>query len=295
MPFWQIGSEGGFLPASVMLNDLLIGPAERADVIMDFTGMEGQTITLLNLGPDEPFGGGIPGIDFNPADPGTTGKVMRFVVGAVDPLNPDVTTVPANLALPAITPLDPALAVNTRRISLNEEESQTVFVAEDDLGNVFYDPTSITPFGPTEALLGTMNQDGFAIGLGWAAPTTENPGAGDMEVWEIHNFTADAHPIHIHLVQFQVVNREGLLLDAEGETVQPAVLTGAVRGPETWETGFKDTVIAYPGEVTRVVAQFTYPGLYVWHCHILEHEDNEMMRPYCVGDSLACQQHNGAI
>jgi FtsP/CotA-like multicopper oxidase with cupredoxin domain len=64
--------------------------------------------------------------------------------------------------------------------------------------------------------------------------------------------------------------------------------------PELWETGFKDTVIAYPGEVTRVRAQFPSEGLFVWHCHILEHEDNEMMRPYCVGNTAACQQHNEA-
>jgi FtsP/CotA-like multicopper oxidase with cupredoxin domain len=90
-----------------------------------------------------------------------------------------------------------------------------------------------------------------------------------IEVWELHNFTADAHPIHIHEVQFQVVDR------------QP--FDGAARPPEPYERGFKDTVIAYPGEITRVKALFDLPGLYVWHCHILEHEDNEMMRPYHVG------------
>jgi spore coat protein A, manganese oxidase len=86
----------------------------------------------------------------------------------------------------------------------------------------------------------------------------------------MHNFTADAHPIHIHLVQFQVVNRQPLH-------------RGSVRHPEPSETGFKDTVIAYPGQITRVKAHFDRPGRYVWHCHILEHEDNEMMRPYQVG------------
>jgi FtsP/CotA-like multicopper oxidase with cupredoxin domain len=117
--------------------------------------------------------------------------------------------------------------------------------------------------------------------------------AGDTEVWEIYNFTADAHPIHIHLVQFQVVDRQALATDAEGMATQPAILVGLPRPPEVWETGFKDTVIAYPGEVTRVRATFPLNGLFVWHCHILEHEDNEMMRPYCVGNSAACQQHNG--
>ncbi|HSB68025.1 MAG TPA: multicopper oxidase domain-containing protein [Candidatus Methylomirabilis sp.] len=99
---------------------------------------------------------------------------------------------------------------------------------------------------------------------------TENPALGATEVWELHNFTEDAHPIHVHLVQFQVVNRQPF----DGSPSRP---------PETWERGFKDTVIAYPGEVTRLKARFDIAGRFVWHCHILSHEDNEMMRPYKVG------------
>jgi FtsP/CotA-like multicopper oxidase with cupredoxin domain len=148
-------------------------------------------------------------------------------------------------------------------------------------------------FGPTEALLGTLNADGTSTPLMWSDATTENVSLGNTEVWEIYNFTADAHPIHIHLVQFQVVDRQGLATDVEGMATQPAQLVGVPRGPEVWETGYKDTVIAYPGEVTRVKATFPLDGLFVWHCHILEHEDNEMMRPYCVGNTPACQQHNG--
>jgi FtsP/CotA-like multicopper oxidase with cupredoxin domain len=91
----------------------------------------------------------------------------------------------------------------------------------------------------------------------------------------MYNFTEDAHPIHIHEVQFEVVNRE--VFDPEEDA------TGTVRMPEAWETGTKDTVIAYPDEITRVKALFDLPGLYVWHCHIVEHEDHEMMRPYAVG------------
>jgi bilirubin oxidase len=82
-------------------------------------------------------------------------------------------------------------------------------------------------------------------------------------MWAVHNFTADAHPIHVHQVQFQVVGR-----GADG-----------MAPPEPGETGFKDTVIAYPGEITRIRVQFTLAGRFVWHCHIVEHEDNEMMRP----------------
>ena len=113
-------------------------------------------------------------------------------------------------------------------------------------------------------------------------PITENPNVGDCEVWEFYNTTGDAHPMHVHEVLFQVVNREGLVLDGDDVAV-PIELDGVVAQPEAWEDGWKDTVIAYPGQVTRIRAQFTSPGQFVWHCHIVEHEDNEMMRPYRIG------------
>jgi spore coat protein A len=102
-------------------------------------------------------------------------------------------------------------------------------------------------------------------------------------VWELYNTTGDAHPMHVHEVTFEVVNREGLVLDENGDPVQPIELDGVITLAESWETGFKDTVIAYPGQVTRLRAHFTNPGQFVWHCHIVEHEDNEMMRPYRIG------------
>ena len=107
-------------------------------------------------------------------------------------------------------------------------------------------------------------------------PVTENPSANDTETWEIYNFTDDAHPIHIHEVFFQVVNRQGL----DRKTGDPIK---SPRPPEPTENGFKDTVITYPGEVTRVQMTFKNEGQFVWHCHIVEHEDNEMMRPYRIG------------
>jgi hypothetical protein len=120
-------------------------------------------------------------------------------------------------------------------------------------------------------------------------PVTENPAVGATEVWEFYNTTGDAHPMHIHEIVFEVVNREDLVLDANGEVVEPIQLSGAVTPPESWETGFKDTVTAYPGTVTRVKAQFNNPGTFVWHCHIVEHEDNEMMRPFRVGPAVPGQ------
>jgi FtsP/CotA-like multicopper oxidase with cupredoxin domain len=124
-------------------------------------------------------------------------------------------------------------------------------------------------------------------------PVTENPEVGATEVWEMYNTTGDAHPMHIHEVAFEVVNREGLVLDDNGDPVRPLQLDGTITPPEAWETGFKDTVIAYPGQVTRVRAQFTNPGQFVWHCHIVEHEDNEMMRPFRVGPSQPGQPAEG--
>ena len=109
----------------------------------------------------------------------------------------------------------------------------------------------------------------------WMAPVTENPALDTTEVWEIHNLTVDAQPIHIHLVHFQVVGRE-VIGDSKATSVAGS------NDPLPGETGFKDTVIAYPGEITRVISHFDVPGHFVWHCHIGEHEDNEMMRPYDV-------------
>jgi spore coat protein A len=281
-PFHQIGSDGGFLDAPVTLNQMLMGPAERADVIVDFTGVAPDTTIILeNHGPDEPFGGGEPPGDFDRADPSTTGQVMQF---RVVPLTaPDTSTPVQNLVLPVLA--KPGAVTTTRQVSLNEEESKTVRVVEDESGNIV--SACLNPeaeaFGPTAALLGTLNNNNTANPLLWSEPITENPGVGDVEMWEIYNFTADAHPIHIHLIQFLVVDRQPLATDAEGVSLQPAVIAGPARPPEVWERGPKDTVIAYPGEITRVKALFDKAGLFVWHCHILEHEDNEMMRPYHVG------------
>jgi FtsP/CotA-like multicopper oxidase with cupredoxin domain len=262
---WQIGNEGGFLSAPVNItaagNTLLMGLAERADVIVDFTNVPVGNYVLGNIGPDEPFGGGIPGVDFPVADPASTGQIMQFNV--VPALAPDPTTPPLFLQLPAITPL-PA-PITTRPLALLEEMS------------MHWD-------GPAAAMLGIIDNTGMAMHRMWMDPVTENPNVGDTEVWELYNFTADAHPMHVHEVVFEVVNREALVLDPlTGEPLQPVQLTGVQRPPEAWETGFKDTVIAYPGEVTRIRAQFNTPGQFVWHCHIVEHEDNEMMRPYRIG------------
>jgi len=277
---WQIGNEGGFLAAPVNItanhgNRLLMGLAERADIIVDFTNVPVGNYVLGNVGPDEPFGGGVPGVDFDPADPLSTGQVMEFRV--VPAVAPDPTTPPQFLLLPAITPLPPETV--SRPLALIEKMGMGYDVNGDPLE------------GPVEALLGTVGPDNIdpTVPAGvwterkWAEPVTEDPAVGATEVWEFYNTTGDAHPMHVHEVVFEVVNREGLVLDVNGDVVQPIQLDGNVTPPEPWETGFKDTVTAYPGTVTRIRAQFNVPGQYVWHCHIVEHEDNEMMRPFRIG------------
>ena len=273
---WQIGNETGFLAAPVNTNAnpphpsvadggkaaLLMGNAERADLIVDFTGVTGSSVQLLNLGPDAPFGG-FPIDPSDVADPVTTGQVMRFDMVAAT--SKDKSTPPEFLRLPAIDPLPSA--VRTRKLSLVELTSPF-------FGDV-----------PVETRLGTVDSSGNYNALKWMDAVTENPGVGDTEVWELYNTTIDAHPMHIHEVGFEVVNRQGITVypsNTELGTGQVAV-TGQARGPEPWERGRKDTVLCLPGEVTRVKATFAQPGQFVWHCHIVEHEDNEMMRPYRIG------------
>ncbi len=267
---WQIGNDGGFLVAPVDITShhnqrVLLGPAERADCIVDFSDVPAGDHVLGNLGPDEPFSGGAPGVDFATADAGTTGQVLQFRVvpaTAVDPSTP-----PQFLRLPAIAP-SPAAAV-TRRLALLEEMSM-----------YFTD-------SPSETLLGVVDGDPGAGPAEWTAhhwhePVTENPAVGVPEVWEFYNTNTDAHPMHIHEVLFEVVGRQDIFVDEGAQTVM-TVPGSSQTPPEPWETGFKDTVIAYPGQVTRVRMTFKTPGQFVWHCHIVEHEDNEMMRPLRVG------------
>lgn len=258
LTFWVIGAEGGFLTSPVEQGKLLMAPAERLDVIVDFTGLPvGTEIILLNLAPDEPFKGFNPdgsmtdgeGGSLEPADSETTGQVMKFVV--VPAKSKDASLPPQQLSLPAYRSL--SSHVRVRKVALGEADSEV-----------------LKDVGPSEGYLGTLDASGNIVRQMWADPVTENPGLGDTEIWEIHNFTADAHPIHIHEVMFEVINREKRD-------------SGAVRAPEPWESASKDTVIAYPGEITRLKAKFDIPGRYVWHCHIVEHEDNEMMRPLQVG------------
>ena len=114
----------------------------------------------------------------------------------------------------------------------------------------------------------------------WSAPVTENPILHTAEIWELVNLTDDSHPIHLHLVRFKILDRRAF--DTfEFMNLRTLRYTGPAQPPEAFESGWKDTARADPGMVTRILVPFEdYAGRYVWHCHILEHEDNEMMRPY---------------
>ncbi|HWE49217.1 MAG TPA: multicopper oxidase domain-containing protein [Bryobacteraceae bacterium] len=116
----------------------------------------------------------------------------------------------------------------------------------------------------------------------WHMPVTENPALDSTEIWSFINTTDDSHPIHLHMVRFQILDRrsfEPFIYLSTGEVRY----TDKALSPAPWEAGWKDTVRADPGMVTRIIVKFEgYAGRYVWHCHILEHEDNEMMRPYDV-------------
>jgi len=252
LPIWAIGSDGGFLPAPVALDSVRLGVAERYDVIVDFTKVPpGTALYLINEGPDEPFGDP----DFEPADPGTTGQVLKLVVTPLR--SPDRTVPPAQLHLPPVPRL--GAASRTRRLSLNEITSGTFADA------------------PIFSQLGLVNPDGTPHPLPWHADVTEHPARGATEIWEFRNFTEDGHPIHVHQVQFEVLDRRPF-----GGAENPRQIGDPVP-PESWEHGPKDTVISPPAMITRIKAHFDIPGRFVWHCHIVDHEDNEMMRPYQIG------------
>lgn len=271
LPMWQIGGDSSYLQNPVVVNDLLLAPGERADIILDFTGLEeGTSFYLANEGPDEPFSGGQfanrtnhftetqealweegPQADWVPADVVNSGVCMKFEVGPLK--SEDTSQLPHTLVLPAQEPEGRASIV--RKLALVENNSQWFEFGDQNLG-----------IGPMETVLGVVDENGQAVIRRWSDPITETPQVDVPEVWEFHNFTEDAHPIHIHETFQRLLDRESMQ-------------NGISRAPEANESGFKDTVIAYPNEITRVKVRFRNEGLFVWHCHVLEHEDHEMMRP----------------
>lgn len=280
MSFWVIGSDGGYLNTTpVQTSELLMAPAERYDIIVDFSNVEQNEVILKNIGPDEPFNGA----NTNVADPQTTGLVMKFKISEESIV--DETTPPEFLRLPTRTPI--GNIGPTRNLSIVEMDSNVINVLVDANGNYILSKhgkvkescsETAVPFGPTEALLGTFDvTTDKPVSLHWNDPITEKPVINVPEQWNIYNTTADVHPIHVHQVQFQVIGRQPF---TGGTSKSGSNL------PLPIESGIKDTIIAYPGEITSIKINFDITGLYVWHCHMLDHEDNELMRPLLVSANV---------
>lgn len=237
---YQIGTDGGLMEYPIGIKEIILSPAERADVIIDFTNLEGKRIIVTNDAP-APFPDG------DPAN--AVGTVMEFRVSL--PLtNIDTSVIPQYM--------EPFPKLSEQSVS--KERSLTLNDNMDQYGREFM-------------LLDNKQ---------WADPITENPKLGSTEIWELINLTDDSHPIHIHLIDFQIIDRRAF--DAERYKREKVIhYTGPPMPPEPQERGWKDTVRANPKQVTRIIMKFgPYTGLYVWHCHILEHEDYEMMRPFIV-------------
>jgi len=353
LPFIAIATDSGYLVNAVSTSNIIIGPGERYEVIVDFTGLPANTEIIMKNSARTPFPGGA-----KPTANGTD-TIMKFIVS--QPLSATPNTAIVNGTPIRRTPLEPILngfvapSVPPAAFTGNIVRQLTL--------NEVLGPTG----GPLELVVNNskynLNAPPDPIG-GCTTPLcreTELPAVGDTEVWEIINITADAHPMHTHLTSFQLLDRtpfqagqwitqyDAMLL-ANGKIpgggppnpYNVRNTDGAIGGnpaigpflqlnkrtlPLPYEKGWKDTVITYPGEVTRFVVRWapqdapvavtaatplctvptppgtlpttcvpqvgsnTYPfepgtlinGVgYVWHCHILDHEDNEMMRTYTV-------------
>ena len=350
---YQIATEGGFLPNWVELPNgipcpltdpdtvnpdgpfnLLLAPAERADVLIDFTGIAPNTSFILYNDAPAPFPGGDPRNDYFTGDPDfsptglnqggapstvagfgpNTRTIMKIVVGSgsngflltptklsdlstalkqnftggnsVTPQQDPLLYHGADYATPGPVPFDGSLlpaGTVTRNLTLNE-----------DFDN----------YGRLIQLEGTTTQNGLnnqglpTWGRGYLDNPTESPNVGALEVWNIYNLTGDTHPIHFHLVNVQIIQRAQFGFDANTGMPIFTPIPSTERPPDANEIGWKETVRMNPGEVTTVIMKFDLPKVpftvnpstrdningneYVWHCHILEHEEHDMMRPLVV-------------
>jgi FtsP/CotA-like multicopper oxidase with cupredoxin domain len=283
LDFWVIGSDQGLSSEAVMVKQLMFEPGSRYDVVVDFSQVPtGSRVIMENYLGDAPFGGDLPDLDPEVGDiffDRQTDRVMAFDVvpntGARDDFNPGAI---------AFGPTVGDTTAPKRKVALFEGKDE---------------------FGRLQPLLGALNAvTGEFDAIPWHMATTENPALNSTEEWEIYNFTGDAHPVHLHLVHFEVLGRRVMTFDADEDVNPQAILQhngswgmaprvsnvkvrGRVKlGPDDGfvENAPKDMVTALPGQVTRIKATFDKPGRYVWHCHILSHEDHEMMRVLHVGD-----------
>jgi FtsP/CotA-like multicopper oxidase with cupredoxin domain len=315
----QIGKDSGFLPAPVVLNNppqpveyvstsagdptngnvrrytLLLSPGERADIIVDFRGFEGSSIILYNDAP-APFPSGDIRNDYYPGAPNLsciggaatprpgegpdTRTVMRFDVdrsGAIREPDFNATLSGLSARLPrvyaATLPGTPATRVPPKVKTLDENF--------DEHGRL-------------------LQQLGSPDVSGYLSTPVDVVSQGETQVWQIYNLTGDTHPMHLHLVNVQIVRREAWRADSDGNPLLPLrPVPGSARPPDPNEAGWKETFRANPGEVTTIITTFDMPpgappsprlqasyGIrgaeYVWHCHILEHEEHDMMHALVV-------------
>jgi spore coat protein A len=334
---YQVGTEGGFLPAVAMHPNgipcpldlkadpsgntakqdgpfnLLLAPAERADVIIDFNGVPNGATFILYADAPAPFPGGDSRNDYFTGDPDqtTTGgapttlpghgpntrTLMKIVVtsGSGDSVGTStwLSNLNSKLKDNFLTGNQPALLFN------NGDPSAPDFPFNGVPNRMLTLNEDFDEFGRLIQTIGTIDSKGFnnqglpTWGLPYLADSTENPTAGSTEVWQIMNLTGDTHPIHFHLVNVQLIQRQ-----AFKGTPDKFSLVGKPMPPAANEIGWKETVRMNPGEITTVIMQFNLPNLpavmgnplsprtggheYVWHCHILEHEEHDMMRPLVV-------------
>ena len=264
-PFFQIGTDDGLLAAPVALNQVLIAPGERADIVVDFSKLAGKTVIMTNTAKG-PFPHGAPSF------PATTGQIMEFKV--TTPLNTSVPDAnpfarPLNAIAPPVT-----TGVPVRPLGL--------FEGVDSYGRLIQKLGSL-PLGSDPTKDPITPSDFMGPG---ASPTTvqliRNPDGSQSvtEVWQVYNVTKDTHPIHLHSTSFQIVSRQKFnwkVVDPATVAFVVTALTGKPTGPDANENGWKDTARMNPGEVTTILVKFDLPGKFVWHCHILEHEEHDMM------------------
>jgi FtsP/CotA-like multicopper oxidase with cupredoxin domain len=389
---WQIGSDGGFFNTPVKLADpasgrhacdgttnpppgnvlggstdiqagkrcLFLAPAERADVIVDFAGQAGKTFTLKNFAVI-PFPSGGP-VGYGAPDATSDGLVMQFKV-SLPSTGTDTSFNPASSSHP---PLRATPIVNIKGGTPDKKRQLILVEEEGDTSNPDGPGSPLGDGDPVESLVnntkwngnreGTTTQVPGSTSNGHGVSATETPREGSTEIWEVANLTGDAHPIHIHLIQFQVISRQpfdvnaylndwiakfpggtfngfnfpagqyipgfgpplnyatangagavggNLNFDAATYTTQGACAGGLcpARAPDPNDAGWKDTIKMFPGEITRIALRWaptdaaagstragtnpfpfdptTSPG-YIEHCHILDHEDNEFMRPLLI-------------
>lgn len=312
----QIGTEGGFLPkpaqipTSIPFNPLLplrsslvVAPAERPDVLIDFSAYAGKSIILYNDAP-APFPVGVPLNDYFPG----------FNVGKNTGANPANGLTPAGFGpntrvlmrfdVVTATSVDPVLSINT-----NTDLRPGIDAPLIPFGTSVVPPgvtvrqltlnETFDVYGRLIQLLGTtapLGSPSAGFGRPYESPATEVVPRGTTEVWEVFNTTADVHPMHFHLVNVQLINRQAFQVSSLSNTKGGVNLTGPATPAEANETGWKETVMMFPGTVTRIIMRFDLPSVpftvpasprttgneYVWHCHILEHEEHDMMRPLVV-------------